>query len=225
MVLVIAAAVSTALTFHPSAANRDAPLQWILPSIFGAAVLIGSFFEWRSSRHEASLDKFYDRLCIVNESREKIWLEDEEQSELWTLRPVEGSAWSVERYSADTQGRRIGKGRPHVDPMQMYVWRELDNLEYLLERYRLGYLSTRLAFRGVATFASRFLFENFRETLGEPELLRLTAYNWTTVEVVKSVAAGPEEVLRKCARDLGCGQLNSAALPGPAEQTNRKVST
>ncbi|HEX8641051.1 MAG TPA: hypothetical protein VF704_07820 [Allosphingosinicella sp.] len=196
LAVVLALAVA-AWKVEPSADNRDAPLQWLIPAILGAGVLIGSFFEWRSSRHEASLDKFYERLCIVNDSREKIRLEDDSLAEICLVQPTENSTCRIERFRVDAEGARVGKARPHVDPMQMYVWRELDNLEYLLERYRLGYLSTRLAFRGVATFASRFRFEQFQEVLGDPEDLATTAYNDTTIEVVKNVARDPDSLLTR----------------------------
>src|SRR3954463_9872139 len=47
-------------------------LQWLIPAIFGAGVVIGSYLEGRSARHKASREKFYERLCIVNDSREKV---------------------------------------------------------------------------------------------------------------------------------------------------------
>jgi hypothetical protein len=192
---VVGAVAAAAWKVEPSGPNRDAPLQWLIPAILGAGVLIGSFFEWRSSRHEASLDKFYERLCIVNDSREKITLEEKCHSEICLLQPGENSSWTIEHYRVDAKGARIGDARRHVDPLQMYVWRELDNLEYLLERYRLGYLSTRLAFRGVGTFASRFHFEQFREILGDPEELARSAYNATTIVVVKNLARDPDVLL------------------------------
>jgi len=42
-----------------------------------------------------------------------------------------------------------------ADPFTMYVFAELDNLEYVIERYKLGYMSAELACRGLETFKSR----------------------------------------------------------------------
>jgi len=38
---------------------------------------------------------------------------------------------------------------------RLYVYSELDNLEYVIERYRFGYMSAALALRGIRTFQSR----------------------------------------------------------------------
>lgn len=50
-----------------------------------------------------------------------------------------------------------------ITDMDLYVFSELDNLEYVIERYRFGYMSPTLALRGVNTFQSRFHIAHFRE--------------------------------------------------------------
>jgi hypothetical protein len=82
--------------------------------------LLASYVEWRSSKHEASMDRFYERLELANRYRSK--LADEGQA---------------------------------VSALDMYVFVELDNLEYVLERYRLGYIAPRHALRAARTFQSR----------------------------------------------------------------------
>ena len=159
---------------------QGSPLEWLVPAIFGAGILLGGFFEWRSSRHESSLDKFYERLCIVNESREKI------------------------RVDGDP-------ARPHVDPLEMYVFRELDNLEYLLERYRLGYLSPRLALRGVRTFYSRLDFALFPETLERLGCLADYAYQATTIAVVRKLTEAHAAQAADSARAAEAGGSTGAA--------------
>jgi len=42
-----------------------------------------------------------------------------------------------------------------ISAAKLYVFSELDNLEYVIERYRFGYMSAALALRGVRTFQSR----------------------------------------------------------------------
>jgi len=42
-----------------------------------------------------------------------------------------------------------------ISQAKLYVFSELDNLEYVIERYRFGYMSAALALRGVKTFESR----------------------------------------------------------------------
>jgi hypothetical protein len=47
----------------------------------------------------------------------------------------------------------------------MYVFTELDNLEYALEKYRLGYMTLNHANRALRTFRSRCLSPLFRESV------------------------------------------------------------
>ena len=46
---------------------------------------------------------------------------------------------------------------------ERYIFTELDNLEYVIERYRFGFMSPTLALRGVNTFASRLGIKGFEE--------------------------------------------------------------
>ena len=71
---------------------------------------------------------------------------------------------------------------------ERYVFTELDNLEYVIERYWFGYMSPSLALRGVDTFASRLGIDGF-----ENEVSRLIdkdcAYNKQTCKVVRKLIA------------------------------------
>jgi hypothetical protein len=51
---------------------------------------------------------------------------------------------------AITTPRKLG-----ISQAKLYVFSELDNLEYVIERYRFGYMSAALALRGIRTFESR----------------------------------------------------------------------
>jgi hypothetical protein len=44
----------------------------------------------------------------------------------------------------------------------MYVYIELDNLEYLIEKYHLGFLRNTTALRGLLTFKTRCCSAEFR---------------------------------------------------------------
>jgi hypothetical protein len=70
-----------------------------------------------------------------------------------------------------------------ISEVRLYVFSELDNLEYVIERYRFGYMSAALALRGVKTFESRL--ENipgFTELV--QELLLGSGYSENTHRVV-----------------------------------------
>lgn len=45
----------------------------------------------------------------------------------------------------------------------MYTYLELDNLEYAIRKYALGYMSTDVAYRSLKTFISRCASGEFRQ--------------------------------------------------------------
>lgn len=59
--------------------------------------------------------------------------------------------------------REIKEEGPYsYNPIDLYVFSEIDNLEYVIERYRFGYMSPVLALRGVNTFKSRLKLGDFK---------------------------------------------------------------
>lgn len=75
-----------------------------------------------------------------------------------------------------------------IDPFHMYVFSELDNLEYVIEKYRLGYMSPEQALRGLRTFQSRIKGSNGQEFAEfAEETLDKSAYSPNTCHVVKTV--------------------------------------
>lgn len=69
---------------------------------------------------------------------------------------------------------------------ERYVFTEIDNLEYVIERYRFGYMSPSLARRGVNTFASRLGIIGFKTEL-RSILANGCAYSELTCDVVGKV--------------------------------------
>ncbi len=61
-------------------------------------------------------------------------------------------------------GMRIGM---RMSDTERYIFTELDNLEYVIERYRFGYMSPTLAIRGVRTFVSRLDIQGFEKQVVE----------------------------------------------------------
>ncbi|MDB5482586.1 MAG: hypothetical protein JWO83_3639 [Caulobacteraceae bacterium] len=123
LLLTLVCAVAAAAWAHWTIAPRTAQLKdyidYVAP-ILAFSGLLASWLEWRLSKHEASLDKFYDRLDLANDYRSKLTHQDQA-----------------------------------VSALDMYVFVELDNLEYVVERYRMGYIAPRNALRAVRTFQSR----------------------------------------------------------------------
>jgi hypothetical protein len=80
-----------------------------------------------------------------------------------------------------------------IDAFHMYVYSELDNLEYVIEKYRLGYMSPEQALRGLRTFQSRLTGYKGQE-FGEfaEGALDRSAYSPDTCCVVRRVLAKTE---------------------------------
>ena len=69
----------------------------------------------------------------------------------------------------------------------MYVYLELDNLEYVIVRYQLGYLRLPLLRRAVRTFGSRCESQSFCNIAAE--IVNGAGYAQATVDVVKILVA------------------------------------
>ena len=103
-----------------------------------SAAAILAYYQWIEARREASLEKFYDRLKLVNE-RYYEWP---------AARKLVGHFWRNSDDDDEFQRR-------------MYVFLELDNLEYMIIRYKLGYVRKNLLRRAIRTFSSRCYSDKF----------------------------------------------------------------
>ncbi len=102
-------------------------------------------FQWRAARHETSFDKYYDRLERANTSFNvhSVHLKKDEPADP----------------SGDLSKHPIARHN-----FTMFVFAELDNLEYALEKFKLGYIRRELVERAIRTFSSRCVEnQSFRE--------------------------------------------------------------
>lgn len=133
-------------------------------TLITAAAIFFAYYQWMDGRRESSLDKFYDRLALIN-TRYYEWKE---------ARDVVPHFW--------------GKSTENVNfRPRMYVYLELDNLEYVILRYQLGYLRTPLLRRAVRTFSSRCESPVFCELA--KEVVNGAGYAQATVDVVNVLVA------------------------------------
>ena len=114
----------------PSDLTRD-----VRALIIGLGALYLGFQQWRASRSEVSLDTFWRRLASTNDKLDD-WPE---------VRPFAGP-WEEDGREGEEAYRR-----------RMYVYLELDSLEYAVGKYRIGYLTSEDAYRGLNTFRQRCL--------------------------------------------------------------------
>ncbi|TIL42788.1 hypothetical protein [Mesorhizobium sp.] len=102
----------------------DAILKALAAAAAGATFLL-SYAQWRLARHEVSFDKYYDRIDIVNQAISNSQLKEE-----------------------------LGDAgyRDHLRNMRVFA--QLDNLEYILGKYKLNFVELDLVDRAVQTFRS-----------------------------------------------------------------------
>lgn len=146
------------------------PQDYVTPLATICAFLFG-YSQWRASRYEKAMEDFYSRLGLANHKRESAQL----------VSSLLGHPWELN--SSDECARTLHGYEDHQ--WSMYVYSELDNLEYILEKYKLGYMQPRHALRGLRTFYQRCARPCFRRRA--VKCVRCMAYNESTVSVVKRV--------------------------------------
>ncbi len=146
---------------------QDAPKGW-LDALAAFSALIGAFGaykQWRAGRQESSFDKYYERLESTND-----------------------------RFSAWREKALAGDPVQLLDHLKtMYVFSELDNLEYIIEKYKLAYVKQDLVERALCAFHSRcrsdadFVTRALR-WVGEGHDATIAGYQETTRRAVRYIA-------------------------------------
>lgn len=178
--------------------QRDKPAD-LATIIAGMLVFVFGYYQWRSSRYEKSMEDFYSRLKLANEKREAAELVSKILGHPWDLKNLDECSECLEGYQEHQ--------------WSMYVYSELDNLEYVVEKYRLGYMQPRHAIRELRTFYQRCVRPSFRNRA--LQCARCMAYNEGTIRVVKRVCEHIED-RRKRPRRL-------RKLPPPVNEDRRKA--
>ncbi len=113
----------------------------VVTALVALAALWVGYRQFIDIRNEISIDKFYERLKITNEKMDK-----------WPGTRQFASPWCADgKKDKDI----FEKENNESYQLQMYVFLELDNLEYALMKYRAGYMSTENMVRSVRTFRAR----------------------------------------------------------------------
>jgi len=154
--------------------------------LIAAAAGIFAYHQWTDTRRESSLDKFYDRLGLINQR----------YFEWKAARQLVPHFWGP---PSDDDGEFHRR---------MYVYLEIDNLEYMIFRYQLGFVRKELFRRAVRTFGSRCESEAF--CLLALELVNGAGYDTKTVEIVNILVA---QHLRKSEGFRATAATNYLHLP------------
>lgn len=149
-------------------------------AISSAAAITAFFiglYQWSTQRKEISLDKFYERLDRANKHVDN-----------WpSARHLVQSLYP----NIDDPIPDIKQNEPKINVQEFnyqtarYVYTEIDNLEYVIEKYCLGFMSVRTTYRGIICFISRcqdIEFINLAIKLAEK-----AGYNATTEDILKNI--------------------------------------
>ena len=154
-------AIATSLIFQ-FLGNADGANFAITIITLGAFIL--AYQQWDEAKNETSIDKYYERLDLTN-SRLNDW------SAARAMLPDFWKAQDRESFEKT-----------------MYVYLELDNLEYAIEKYRLGYMSATVAYRSLETFKSRAESPEFRK-LALEYVVKSSGYQNITEKVVANICS------------------------------------
>jgi hypothetical protein len=131
------------------------------------AIILGGE-QWQASRDEITLDRFYDRIEITNRMLD----------ECKCTRGFAGP-WPDEK----------GKDDEERYQRSMYVYRELDNLEYAIAKYKIGFMSPFNALRCLRTFRARCMessdFCELVKAILDPADANPAGYDQATVAVAR----------------------------------------
>jgi hypothetical protein len=141
-------------------------LRFAITAILGVGGLYLGLQQWRAARSEISLDKFWDRLAATNKKLDE---------------------WKVVRRYAGPWDHLAGRKSEESYQCRMYVYLELDSLEYAIAKYRIGYMSYEDAYRSLNTFRQRCKASGEFRRLAREGAEQNVAYDpWTFHVVVEA---------------------------------------
>ncbi len=138
----------------------------LISAIVTIGVFVLGYQQWRAARNEISMDKFYDRLDLANRRLD---------------------AWPAARAMVSHLWPLVPEDKQDINAFErvMYIYMELDNLQYVAEKYKLGYMNSEQALQGLRTFQSRCFSSDFRKLA--LHYVERAGYNSTVREIVKRV--------------------------------------
>ena len=169
----------------PSLSKED--VQNIV-SLTNMIITLGAFIiayqKWSESTFREPIDNFYERLSLTNRKFDE-WPQAREMfPEFWKI--DDGQASNNSEQSLNNSEQSLNNSEQSFRRI-MYVYLELDNLEYIIMGYQRGYVDDNLALRGIQTFESR--------CIASPQFVRIAdyirknskSYNEETMKVVETI--------------------------------------
>ena len=143
--------------------EENSRLKGLPDIVIASGAIVLAYGQWIETKHEASIDKYYERLSLTNEGFYR-W---EEARRMFPF------FWEGDNHTSFEK--------------RMYVYLELDNLEYAITKYKYGSMKDEVAFRSLVTFVSRCQSEEFRD-LADKCIKNSIGYSFETKEVVNKIA-------------------------------------
>lgn len=106
--------------------GEDAETLKGLSAIGAAGIFLLTYIQWRLARQEASFEKYYDRMAVTIENIRQCGLEE----------------------AGEDRNQRLDHLR------NIRVFNQIDNIEYVFGKYRLGYIDTDILDRAIRNFWS-----------------------------------------------------------------------
>lgn len=125
--MMLLATVVLILVWHYLSITQDVDVG--IEAFLGIGVAFAGIYQWRSAKYEMSIDRFYERLSYTNT---KLF-------EWESSRVLLSEEWVDDK----------------VFQREMYVYLELDNLEYIIQKYQHGFMEPHDAHRALTCFSSR----------------------------------------------------------------------
>lgn len=171
--LLVTLGISSCLFLH----DILRPWEWEIkglatPLVTVSAVLL-AYHQWKHLRNEVSIAGSLERLDIVNSYFRNSNSHD-----------------TIKHFFGDEPTWDDGIEDRQEWDRRMYVFMELDNLQYALEKYRLGYSSAYQAMRVVDVFAARCKSEAFLSTTKQLVSPKAGSYTRETCIAVSSLKIG-----------------------------------
>ena len=150
--------------FFSSASAASLPNGAVIATaLFAAIASVFAYLQWQDSRAESSYENFYQRLRIITEQYEA----------------DDGCAMNMVSHFWRAPSGEL-KFRE-----SLYVYLEVDNLEYVCGRYSLGYIRNDLFKRALRTFISRCVSAEF--CTYALWLVRRAGHDGSTIKLVEYI--------------------------------------
>ena len=169
--------------------------SYAVPAAIAIAAAFFGYFQFLDVRQENSVDRFYERLRVTNQRLDSYPATWKLIGPIYDVEKAKTAVWRVSDNKGDASGRpeaakpidlESSGDNVHLYACHMYVYSELDNLEYAYVKYRAGHMSAEQFARSIRLFRGRCAVSRDFETL--VELICSQSDRWGYDQPTKALA-------------------------------------